>query len=202
MTYEERLAALQLGKLYEAEGNKEAAEKEYDKIINSKDFSPERIEEEQEVVYQALYRKLVMNSNHRGKVLQLAPMMMEFFHHKKEYEEELFFTIGRVYFEVGENAPALDMLERLLRTYPHGKYTHEACYIVGQIYHKHLDKPKQAIYYYMECLKNPPVDLSVIGISLADCYTAIGEFDKAREMMEKYVGISSIEVVEKLKERG
>lgn len=204
MPHQERLAALQMGKIEEAQGNLVKAEKLYDSIIASKDLSTELLQQEIEVMYKAYYRKLVMNSHHKGKVRELAPRMIEFFHKEKEFREEMYYTVGRVYFEVGEKESSLDILTRYLKEFPHGEYATQACLMMATIYHEALNQPEKAIDYYLECLSAIDTkDKSVVAFQLSDCYLLTGQLEKAKEAMETYISTNSnmLNALKEIKER-
>ena len=194
MTYEEKLEAFQLGKIYEVSKGTEKAIAQYQKVIDH--AAPNPSEEDHQLTYDTMYRMMLINLQKVGVVMALASEMITRFRGEPSFGEKVLFDIAHVYTRIANIEDAKTMLVELIETYPNSRYVLEANLELGKIYHQQLEQPKEAIPHYIAFLNRTEKYHRLVASFLSDCYLATGDTDSALAVIERYTGIKPVELEE------
>jgi len=191
MDYQERLLRLQFAKvaLQGIKPDASLAEKAYDQVIKTADFSPSATKEDHRLTYDAYRGKLSLTIKNRGLAKRLASTMIEVFHKDEELAERALFDVAEAYIRMEEKDGAVDLLRKFLREYPRSEKFAEASFALGRIYHEQ-EEPAEAIPHYLLYLNKTKADKRLAASFLSDCYLAIGDVDGARIVLEQYSGFT------------
>jgi TolA-binding protein len=191
MDYQTRLSRLQFAKvaLQGAQPDVVLAEKAYDQVIESADFSPDATQEDHRLTYDAYRGKLSLAIKNRGLAKRLASTMIEVFHKDEELAERALFDVAEAYIRMEEKDGATDLLLKFLRDYPRSQKFAEASFELGSIYHAQ-EKPAEAIPHYLTYLNKTKSDKRLVASFLSDCYLAVGDVSGATLVLEQYSGFT------------
>jgi TolA-binding protein len=191
MDYQARLLRLQFAKvaLQGAQPDVALAEKAYDQVIETADFSPSSTQEDHRLTYDAYRGKLSLTIKNRGLAKRLASTMIEVFHKDEELAERALFDVAEAYIRMEEKDGAADLLRKFLREYPRSEKFAEASFELGVIYHQQ-EKPAEAIPYYLTYLNKTKSDKRLVASFLSDCYLAVGDVNGATLVLEQYSGFT------------
>lgn len=108
---------------------------------------------------------------------------------QKNNKVEIFYSIGQVFYEAGNNDAALAELEGLVKSYPDSEWAVEANYLMGTILKSagEVDAAIKAFQKLVEKNKNPQRTKDA-QLQLAELYFKAKQFSKAAELYEKIAG--------------
>lgn len=185
MTREELNAHYQLGVVYEAEGNKTKAEKEYDLVID-------KAVDEPDLRYKAYKAKLYLNVENVESRNNIVALMTDLFTKNEEFAEGLFFDLSQFHKVTGDVERLMNALDQLTTHFVNGQYYAEAVLELAIAYQYNKKNLGLAIKNYIAFLNKVGKKHNgsrVAAVNLAECYNLLKQPAEARAILKKYLNI-------------
>lgn len=192
MKYEERLTIFQVAKIQELSGDIASAQTAYDKIIDGAVDAVGSDKENQELTYNALHRKIIMNLKKRDLALHLVSKLVQLAHQDELLEDKSLFEAADIYSRLEEYTSAKELYTRLVNEYPKSTYALGGLFALGKLNHHDLEQPEEAISWYTSFLnkkKEEDASKRIAASFLSDCYLAIGDIEGAKLSLKTHLGV-------------